>query len=182
MATRLAAGERPSAVARADRGADLRLVDDAIDLLSAQHREAEALLLEVDQLRGDSRWAAFLRLARSLLLHAQLEEDVFYPEIRVARTEDFVSASLDEHGDVRRLITILSGTRPESREFQSALVELKAAVDAHIAEEEGELFPEVERLLSREQVSELGGALQRRLGELSAPDALPAFDQPPPMV
>ncbi len=152
-----------------------------IELLRAQHREVEALFLRTDAARGEERWDLFHELAHALLLHGQLEEDAFYPEVRTAETEELVAASFDEHGEVKKLIGRLADTAPDSREFQALLVELKASVDAHVAEEQNVLFPAVEAGFSVDQIAEIGERVAQRKAELEQPDELPAYDQPAPL-
>lgn len=153
-----------------------------IALLTAQHEEASRLITEVEGAAGAERWRAFQQLARALLLHGQLEEDVFYPEMRLAETEAFLSAAFDEHGQVRKLVAALAKLRPDSREFEATLTELKQAVLLHVQAEEKVLFPSLEAMVPSARMDRIGLAMDQRRHELEQPDALPAFDQPPPQL
>jgi hypothetical protein len=150
---------------------------DAIDLLKGQHQEVSELMLRVDGSQGEERKEHFLRLARALTVHAQLEEEQFYVALRRAETADFLHHSEEEHGHVRGLLSQMTHLHPDSLPFRALLVELREWVDAHVAEEQAELFPKAYRLLGVEGLTALGEALLERMWELEAPHGLQTFSQ-----
>jgi len=153
---------------------------DAIELLKDQHERIAELFLRCDGAPPEERREVFLKLARALTLHSQLEEEQFYVAMKRADTVSFLADSENEHAEVRALISQLAKTPVNSRQFQALLVDLRACVDAHVAEEENVFFPLAYRTLGREGLAVLGEAMEDRALELSRPDGLPTFVSPVP--
>ncbi len=107
----------------------------------------------------------------ALEIHAQLEEEIFYPALRAATNNDTVLAkSVPEHDEMRRLIGELRDMSPEDEAYDETFMSLMREVIHHVADEETTLLPEAERVLA-DQLSELGAQMTRRRMELAAPRA-----------
>jgi hypothetical protein len=146
---------------------------DPIELLTRQHEEAELLFQQVAAASAEEKTHLFRHLAWLLTLHTQLEERHFYPEVKLAETEDLLLHSFDDHAEAKALISQLLHLDARDMRFEPALVGLRASVEAHVAEERSTLFPLVRRLLSAEHLARLGAELALRTTELSQPGALP---------
>lgn len=107
----------------------------------------------------------------ALEIHAQLEEEIFYPALREATGNDTVLAkSVPEHDEMRRLVAELREMSPEDEAYDETFMALMREVIHHVADEETTLLPEAERVLAG-QLSELGAQMTRRRMELAAPRA-----------
>ncbi|MFZ5520060.1 MAG: hemerythrin domain-containing protein [Pseudomonadota bacterium] len=107
----------------------------------------------------------------ALEIHAQLEEEIFYPALRAATNNDTVLAkSVPEHDEMRRLIGELRDMSPEDEAYDETFMSLMREVIHHVADEETTLLPEAERVLA-DQLSELGAQMTKRRMELAAPRA-----------
>ncbi len=148
---------------------------DPIELLTRQHEEAELLFQQVAVSTGAERTRLFGRLAWLLTLHTQLEERYFYPEVKLAETDDLVHHSFDDHAEAKALISQLIHLDVSDMQFEPALVLLRTSVEAHVAEERSMLFPLVRRLLSAERLERLGAELVRGVNELTQPGGLPTL-------
>jgi hypothetical protein len=146
---------------------------DPIEILNQQHDEAESLFQQVSVATGEERLHLFRRLAWLLSLHTHLEERYFYPAVKVAQTEDLLHHSHDDHASAKGLILQLLRMDFSDMRFEPSLVQLRASVEAHVAEERSTLFPWVQRLFTSEQLAFLGDELARRTTELAQPGALP---------
>jgi hypothetical protein len=104
----------------------------------------------------------------ALEIHAQLEEEIFYPEMRRIAETEFMEKSVPEHDEMRTLITKLRGLQPEDKEFDSTLFKLMNVVIHHVADEETLLLPTAERVLS-DRLGELGAQMTKRRLQLAAP-------------
>ena len=61
---------------------------DAVDLLMEDHLEAEAVFEQFEKATSDSRKKEFAdKVCMALKVHMQIEEEIFYPESRVAGVE-----------------------------------------------------------------------------------------------
>src|SRR5512140_1916833 len=85
----------------------------------------------------------------SLEIHAQLEEEIFYPAMRQAGIDtDVVDKSVPEHGEMKRLIGVLRNREPGTSGYDDTFMELMRNVLRHIVDEETKLLPDAERVLA----------------------------------
>ena len=98
----------------------------------------------------------------ALELHAEVEEEIFYPALReLADDEAVVEKSFPEHAEMRRLVSRLRAMPVTDPQFDSTFMELMRDAMHHIADEETTLLPAAERLLP-ERLGELGAQMSRR--------------------
>jgi hemerythrin superfamily protein len=102
----------------------------------------------------------------ALEIHAQLEEEIFYPAMRAVADSDFMSKSVPEHDQMRRLITQLRNLAPEEADFDETFFQLMNAVMHHVADEETLLLPTAERVLA-DRLGELGAQMTKRRMQLT---------------
>lgn len=107
----------------------------------------------------------------ALEVHAQLEEEIFYPALRAITDNETIRDSVPEHDEMRRLIALLRTTPADDPAFDGLVMELMRDVFHHIADEETILLPEAERLLA-DQLETLGARMTRRRIALVAPRSL----------
>lgn len=133
---------------------------DAVALLETQHREMERLLALV---RGaetaEARKALFTKAADLLTVHIKSEEEVFYPAVHRARTEDDLLEALEEHLSLKRLLKDLLELDPGDKAFEAKFKVLKEQTEHHHREEEEHLFPAVRRLLDADERAALGSEM-----------------------
>lgn len=104
----------------------------------------------------------------ALEIHAQLEEEIFYPALRAVEDADFVKKSVPEHDEMRRVIGTLRKMEPGDAKYDETLYELMNHVIHHVADEETLLLPAAERVLAP-QLGELGARMTKRRLQLAAP-------------
>src|SRR4030081_786208 len=133
---------------------------DAIQLLKDDHRKVEKIFSDLENKRDDRR-ALFPDLDRGLSIHAEIEEKVFYPAARVAEpTRDLVLESIEEHKQIKMVLADLEKTDMRTAEWAADLKVLKEDVMHHVGEEEKELFPKIQKILSKEQLEDLGTRME----------------------
>ena len=103
----------------------------------------------------------------ALEIHAQLEEEIFYPALRAIADSDFMRKSVPEHDQMRRLITQLRNLEPGHPSFDEAFFELMNTVMHHVADEETLLLPSAERVLAG-QLGAIGVQMAKRRLQLVA--------------
>lgn len=145
----------------------------AVDLLKSDHRQVRRLFDEYGKLAADaveSKRAVFDRLHQALTVHARIEEEIFYPAIGEAGTDEESAELLDDardaHDQVRSALEDLVERGPQDEDFDAKMEALKEDVEAHVEEEERELFPRFEELEEdvRDDVAE---RLSERRAELA---------------
>jgi hemerythrin superfamily protein len=104
-----------------------------------------------------------------LEVHAQLEEEIFYPAVREVAA-DLVGDSLTEHQTMRSTIARLRGMEPTHAEYDDTVYSLMRLVMHHVADEETIVLPAAERLMP-ESLGDLGLRMTRRRMQLVAPRA-----------
>jgi hypothetical protein len=104
----------------------------------------------------------------ALEIHAQLEEEIFYPAVRAVTDNETLRKSVPEHDEMRRLIARLREMDSTDAAYDETFMSLICDVFHHVADEETVLLPEAERLIPG-RLNELGAAMTRRRLELAVP-------------
>jgi hemerythrin superfamily protein len=118
----------------------------ALDLLEEDHTQVESLFEEFEQLDNvEEKKELALKICLSLRVHAQIEEEIFYPAVRDAiENTDRIDEAIVEHAAAKQLITEIEGMDAGDELYDAKVTVLNEQVLHHIEEEEDELFPEVE--------------------------------------
>jgi len=148
---------------------------DAIHLLEEDHAKVKALLAELvgTTTRAEKKRRELLeKIRQEVLVHAALEEEIFYPAFRDAGDAEhrkmFFEAK-EEHRAVEKLVLPdLENTEPTSDEFSGRAKVLKELIEHHADEEEEEMFPKAKKAMSKQQLAELGERMSKRKAELHA--------------
>jgi hemerythrin superfamily protein len=142
---------------------------NAIDLLEGQHRQVEDLF---DQLREAEtpleKERLFTELADKLAVHSTIEERHFYPSVKDKETEAILVESVEEHLSIKRILADLLDLDPSDDSFDPRIKMLREEVVHHLEGEEGELFPEVRKLMSEEELEAIGQDMAATQEELIA--------------
>jgi hemerythrin superfamily protein len=149
-----------------------RLSPSITDMIRMDHTHVVAVFHRFKSGVSAHRKSALVRNAcMAIEVHAQLEEEIFYPALRACAGPDPVlDRSTPEHDEMRALIARLRRMDPDDPELDSTFLGLMRTVLHHVADEESVLLPEAERRMG-EQLSELGAQMTRRRMELIAPHA-----------
>lgn len=136
---------------------------DAIAMLEDDHRRVESLFDRFQSGSGDDREQAAVALAEELTLHAAVEEQVVYPELRSASkdVEGIVEHSLDELGEIKRLADQIRATAASDPALDGLVTELKNIVMDHVRDEETLVFVELRDALDEGRLAALGVAVER---------------------
>jgi iron-sulfur cluster repair protein YtfE (RIC family) len=116
----------------------------ATDVLKAQHREVLARFAELASTDDPSERLRLLdELTDALEMHAELEEEVFYPAIREGdgrQAQALVRDAIAQHHAVDRILAEAPDLDPEAESFSAKIALLEDLVRRHIDVEERELF------------------------------------------
>lgn len=158
---------------------------DAITLLKKDHQTVEKLFKRFEK-AGDNATVTKRKVVddiiRELSIHAEIEEQIFYPAVRAAEVpeaEDMVLEALEEHGVAKWLLHELDGMDPEAERFDAKVTVLIENVRHHVEEEERELFPAVRSVLKRKALTDLGGAMDEAKGVVPTHPHPRSPDTPP---
>jgi hemerythrin-like domain-containing protein len=147
---------------------------DAIVLLKEDHKTMRALLGELESSTtraAKKRGSLLAKIEANLKAHTTIEEEIFYPAFKEAgqKSDDdkMYFEALEEHraaGDL--VLPDLLKTDPASENFSGRAKVLKELVEHHADEEEKEMFPRAKKLLSKEELNQLGEQMDRRKRQL----------------
>lgn len=129
---------------------------NAIELLTSQHDEIEALLVEVAATGSDSvHSGALSELADKLTLHLAVEQELLYPAADPLITPEVHAELLAEHGEIKRILADLIWLEREDQRFAQRLVSLQALLQVHETWQELELFVRLARGLPAPRLENL---------------------------
>jgi hemerythrin superfamily protein len=102
------------------------------------------------------------RIVTELSVHASVEEQVFYPDVkrRVPGSKRLVDHGLDEHQELKETLARLQRMSPDSPEFDAVMREVIADVTDHVKEEESELFPKVRKAMSKQELTDMAALMR----------------------
>ncbi len=142
---------------------------DALHILADDHKKVLDMFDEFKELRNSPDEDAMQQLVETacaeLTIHAQVEEEIFYPAARDAIDDmDLLDEAEVEHGIARQLITELAAMEPGDDLYEARFTVLGEYVTHHIDEEEKQLFPLLKK--AGIDLNELGDEIQQRKLEL----------------
>lgn len=141
---------------------------DATALLRADHKRVGELFTEYEKTRSSARKMALVKkICTELSVHAQVEEEIFYPAVKAAlKDKELVPEAIVEQSTMKALIAQVEGVTPDGEMFDAKVRVLGEYVKHHVKEEHTEMFPKAKR--SQLDMTELGARLAARKAELMA--------------
>ena len=110
---------------------------DAIALLKADHRSVEELFEKFEKASGDGRKQTLAEeICLELSVHAQIEEEIFYPACEGKVDEDLLKESYVEHDGAKVLIAEISKGGPDDEFYEAKVKVLQEEIEHHVEEEE----------------------------------------------
>jgi hemerythrin superfamily protein len=126
-----------------------RAEKDACDLLDADHKNVKKMFKEYEELTGSKARSAAQKkkelatqICMELTVHAQIEEEIFYPALREAiKDTDLLDEAEVEHQTAKDLIAQIQAAGEPDEMFDAKVKVLGEYIDHHVKEERGEIFP-----------------------------------------
>ena len=136
---------------------------NAIELLKDDHRTVERLFQKVKaDTEGDKHKELFVQIKAELDAHTHIEETIFYPRLKQeSELEDIVLEGIEEHHQAKMFLRELAKLSDDSEKFEPKLKVLMEDITHHVQEEEGEMFPDVEKILGAEELEKLGAEMAK---------------------
>jgi len=110
---------------------------DGLQLLTADHRKVEGLFADFEKASGAS---AKEKLAKKICLelkvHAQIEEEIYYPAIRGKVEEADLDEAYVEHDSAKLLINEIEAAEPDESYYDAKVKVLSELIEHHVKEEE----------------------------------------------
>ncbi|WP_399677345.1 hemerythrin domain-containing protein [Xenophilus sp.] len=125
--------------------------NDAVDLLDADHIAVKKLFQQYNKLAEEKapageRQALAVRICTELTVHAQLEEEIFYPAARAAiDDEELMDEATVEHASAKDLIAQIESMGADEPMYDAKVIVLGEYIDHHVTEEREEMFQKARR-------------------------------------
>ena len=162
---------KATASAKAKDAIDAKNAKDAIALLKADHEAVSQLFAEYEKTKSVSNKKALVaEICTSLSVHAQVEEEIFYPAVQQALKDKLmVPEAIIEQATMKSLIGQLEGVEPDGEMYDARVKVLAEYVTHHVKEEHAEMFPKAKA--SSLDMMDLGARMAARKAELLAEKA-----------
>lgn len=138
---------------------------NAVELLEHQHKEALALMKELEDSRpSNKRKQLFAKLQTALTGHMAIEEEVFYPAVMSASSKDGepIAEGYEEHVVARVALERCMRSLGQDRLFQVRIGVLKELISHHVKEERSSILPMARKALSKDELNDLGALMEKR--------------------
>ena len=112
---------------------------DATHVLASDHRTVEELFSRYESATGkDSKAGIAQTICRELKIHAQIEEEIFYPALKGKIDDDLLKEAYVEHDGAKLLINEIAAGGPDEEFYDAKVTVLKEEIEHHVKEEEKE--------------------------------------------
>ena len=145
---------------------------DITQVLEKEHQEVNDLFAQffgggtitrlVNKMVGShprGRKAVATKICDALDLHARLEEEIFYPEVRATgdgELEKQIDEAEREHAGVKEEVAKARTLLGDDAALEETMTAMQRDVEHHVREEENEMFPRVRNVMSEHLRGELG--------------------------
>jgi hemerythrin superfamily protein len=145
--------------------------NNAIAMLKADHDKVKKMFKDFEHLHEQDSTDQAEQLAKQicneLTVHATLEEEIFYPEVRGAiEDDDLIDEAEVEHASAKDLIAQIESMSASDDKYVAKVIVLGEYINHHIKEEQGEIFPKARK--TKIDLAELGERMLARKQELKA--------------
>ena len=145
---------------------------DALAKLKEDHQAVRKMFDQFekgkDDMSAEEKSDLVETICGELIVHAQIEEEIFYPAVRAVADEE-LNEMLDEaeveHSGAKDLIAQLEDATPEEPLYDAKVTVLGEYIKHHAGEEETEMFPKVRKAKDLD-LDALGDQLRERANRL----------------
>jgi len=144
---------------------------DAIHILTADHREVSKIFEQFEKIKdkddATKKQSLVKRACDELTIHAQVEEEIFYPALRKAlEDDDLIDEAVVEHISAKQLIAELENMEPGDDLYDAKFTVLGEYVKHHVKEEQNEIFPQAKK--SKMDLKQLGQEIAERKEQMKS--------------
>lgn len=143
---------------------------DAVALLKADHRKVEELFDQFESAKADgNKQKLAMQICMELTIHAQIEEEIFYPACEGKVEEELLKEAYVEHDGAKVLIAEIEAGAPSDDFYDAKVKVLSEQIEHHVGEEEQRIegiFTQARK--AGVDMNVLGEQLQARKSALTA--------------
>lgn len=155
-------------VAKTEKSRTRGRTQEATTMLRSDHKHLNDLFSQYEEMKSASQKKALVaKICAEFKIHAQLEEEIFYPAVKKALNDDeMIPEGLVEHATISNLIGQVEGKEPDGEMFDAKIKVMAEYVKHHVKEEQQEMFPKAKA--SKLDMRDLGAKMASRKTELLA--------------
>jgi hemerythrin superfamily protein len=140
---------------------------NVLKVLKKDHLTVKSLYSKFDRTGRSSvekRGELFEQIRRELLIHAQAEQEIFYPMIKAFDDKGryLIVDAQAEHREIDQVLMQITRLRVQDPRFSEKMETLMDLVDHHFEEEEGQIFQFAEENCPTAQLEAAGTAMEER--------------------
>ncbi len=141
---------------------------EATALLIADHKAVSLLFEQYESAKSSTKKKALVsQICTELTVHAQIEEEIFYPQLKEAlKDKGLIPEAIVEHATLKELIAQIEDGEPDDEMYDAKVKVLSEYVKHHVKEEQNEMFPKAKA--SKLDMYAIGEQLVQRKEELLA--------------
>lgn len=146
---------------------------DPIAMLKKDHQKVKGLLEELTRTTDRAakhRQELLAEIETEIKVHMALEEQLFYPAFKqAAKTKDDEAKyyeAVEEHHAADTVLKDLMDADPAGPTFAGKAKVLKELILHHAKEEEKSMFPKAKKLISKDELNDLGKRMMQKKQEL----------------
>lgn len=158
----------PNAMKTQSTGDEQPKAKDATVLLRTDHKLVRSLFADYEKTQSAAKKKQLVaQICTELTVHAQLEEEIFYPAVKMAlKDKELIPEAAVEHASLKSLIAQVEGREPDGEMYDAKIKVLSEYVAHHVKEEQNEIFPKAKA--AHMDMLELGARIVERKAELLA--------------
>lgn len=154
---------------------------DAISMLKSDHKKVTDLFDKFEKITdggsNKDKEALVREICTELLVHASVEEVLFYPAVRKEiADDDLMNEAAVEHAGAKDLIHQLEDMRADDEMYDAKVKVLGEYIRHHVKEEQDEMFPKVRK--SGIDLDVLGSKMLKLKQKLMESAASPSLSKP----
>ena len=151
---------------------------DALTLLKNDHDKVKGIMSELEpttERAEKTRTELFAKLKSELTVHEIIEEEIFYPTLKQhPKAKEIVLEGYEEHNVVDTLMGELEALPVTDETWGAKASVMIENIEHHIEEEEGEMFQKARQVFDRQELEDLGKAMETRKAEAMREQGVPA--------
>ena len=141
---------------------------DVVDVLSADHRQFEAMFQQLEALIGHTAPEDIERKRRlvdevtiGLVKHSVAEETRVYPRVEEQVDKEEAEHSKHEHAEAEETMKRLERMDPDDPSFDTEVATLIREIRHHVEHEESRMFTELRATFSRDELVDMAREVER---------------------
>ena len=148
---------------------------DAISILKGDHQRVRQLLRRLENTTDRAttqRKDLLSEIENEVKVHTTVEEEIFYPAfkeaVRSKSDQEIYFEAIEQHHMVDLVMPEIKSTDAASEQFGAKAKVLKDLIEHHAEEEETEMFPKARKVMSPDELVELGKEIHSRKQHLQS--------------